>query len=515
MALTALLAGCSPVAEPSDPPQPGPESAELQQAASPAAPPRLVILVSLDTVRADHLSLYGYDRFTSPILDMLALEGVVFEDASAAAPWTLPSHASMLTGLYPQKHGVVTMADSLADEIPTLASTLAAEGYLTAAVVNSTWLTQQKYRLTRDFAKYLFVEESPERRSPNTWVSDQAIEWLREPRVEPMFLFMHYYDVHSDYASEPAFEKIFVRPYAGPADGTSWQLTASTLEEKYVEMCQKNFDPAKCRFGREDSPNVVDDSLARIEFGKADVEHIIDLYDAGIRQMDTEFGRFIGLLRKNGLLDDAVLIVTSDHGEEFMEHGRLEHFLPTYQELLHVPLVVLGPGVPKGVRVTAPVSLVDLAPTILGLLHVDSPVVLDGRSLEPLWWEAASRSPEDLIEKPSTAFQNRYLYGEASGGLTYDMMLDKGLFPIYRSVRKGRYKLIHESKQDRYALYDLERDRLEQVDISTEQPEVAAALRATLLQRYEEPLPASGARPPRVELSDEEIKRLRALGYVP
>lgn len=117
-----------------------PDRGALEEAPNPAVHPipRFIILVSLDTLRADHLGLYGYDRFTSPVLDTLALEGVVFEDASAAAPWTLPSHASMLTGLYPLKHRVITMVDALPEEIPTLASMLAEEGFQTAAVVNST-----------------------------------------------------------------------------------------------------------------------------------------------------------------------------------------------------------------------------------------------------------------------------------------------------------------------------------------------------------------------------------------
>lgn len=506
-----LFAGCTPEADPGD----AAPAAQPVAAVPRAEPPRLVILVSLDTVRADHLGLYGYPRFTSPVLDTLALEGVVFEDASSAAPWTLPAHASMLTGLYPLKHRVITMADALPDDIPTLASMLADEGYQTAAVVNSSWLTKQKYRVTRDFEKYLFIEEMPERRSPNTWVTDQAIIWLQEAGDQPIFLFVHYYDVHSDYASEPAYEKLFVGPYDGPADGTSWQLTASTLEEDYVEMCQRNYDPEKCRFGQFETPKIVDDTLERLDFQPADLAHIIDLYDAGVRQMDSELSRFFGLLRKGGFLDEALLIITADHGEEFLEHGRLEHFLPVNQELLRVPLVIRGPGVPKNVRVGWPVSLIDLTPTVLGMVGVDPPVELEGRDLAPLWWEAASESPESLAARPSVQFENRFLYGEASGGVTYEMMLGEGIFPVYRSIRQGRYKLIHESKRDVWQLFDLSSDPLEQRDVSAEHPEIARMLGEQLMRRSEEPGDVSGGSENRVELDDEDIERLRALGYVP
>jgi len=520
LALLFALLGCSPTGQ-SESSTKAPTASEEARAAPTAAvhpPPRLVILVSLDTVRADHLSLYGYDRFTSPVLDTLALEGTVFEDASAVAPWTLPSHASMLTGLYPLKHRVITMADALPDEIPTLASMLAEEGFQTAAVVNSTWLTQLKYRVTRDFEKYLFIEEMPERRAPNTWVTDQGMKWLREAGGEPLFLFMHYYDVHSDYASEPAYEKLFVGPYDGEADGTSWQLTASSLEDEYVEKCQKNFDPKVCRFGQLDAPNLVDENLVRLEFDEEDVAHVVDLYDAGIRQMDTELSRFFGLLRTEGFLDEALLIVTSDHGEEFMEHGRLEHFLPTYQELLHVPLIFRGPGVPKGVRVASPVSLIDLTPTVLRMVRAKGSYELDGRDLAPLWWEAASDSPESLAERASEAFESRPLFAEAAGGVTYDMMLDAGLFPVYRSVRQGRYKLVLESKPnlERHSLYDLERDPLEQVDVAAEHPDVATDLLDRLKRRHAEG--ATGEETGsenRVELDEQELERLRALGYVP
>jgi len=153
------------------------------------------------------------------------------------------------------------------------------------------------------------------------------------------------------------------------------------------------------------------------------------------------------------------------------------------------------------------------------MVRADAPAALDGRDLAPLWWEAASDSPERLAERPSAAFRKRFLYGEASGGVTYDQMLGKGIFPVYRSVRQGRYKLIHESKHDRYQLFDLESDPLEQVDVSREHPEVAKALTDRMRRRYEDSAGvaerAESGSSHRVELDAEEIERLRALGYVP
>ena len=470
--------------------------------------PRVVLLVSIDTLRPDHLGLYGYSRFTSPVLDDVARQGIVFEDASSTSPWTLPAHASMLTGLHPVGHGVVSMKTKLGEEVPTLARTLGDAGFRSAAVVNSTWLKRESYGLTRDFERYLFVADVPDRRSPNTWVTDQALEWLDEAEASPEerhFIFVHYYDVHSDYASEPAYEELFTRPYDGAVDGTGWQLTRANLDDAYLALCHDDFDPRKCTFGSADSPWVVDESVSRLELGERDVQHLIDLYDAGIRQLDTELGRLFRGLRALGLEDETLLVITSDHGEEFMEHGRVDHFLPTWQEVLRVPLLLRGPGLPVGLRVESPVSLVDLAPTILGQVGVPAPAPLDGLDLAPLW-----EAEEDTARAVQSVFEERFLYGEAAGGLTYDLVV-RGYFPVYRSVRRGRHKLVYESGGGTWKLYDLTVDPGETQDRSAELPEVAAALREEMQGRYERFTPDELDAP---ELTPEDRARLRELGYV-
>lgn len=467
-----------------------------------APPPQIILLLSLDTLRPDHLGLYGYDRFTSPVLDELAREGVVFEDASAAAPWTLPSHASILTGLFPLRHRVTSSKTPLPDDIPTLAAMLAEHGYDTAAVVNVEWLKKENFRVTRDFEKYLWAGTSLDRKASNSWVTDQAIEWLPEAGESRLFLFAHYYDLHSDYAAEPAYEQLFVRPYEGSADGTAWQLKQAVLEEDYVEFCHRDFDPDQCAFGSE---YVIDESVEKRHFDEADVNHLIDLYDAQIRQLDTELSRLVTALRKRDLLERTLLVVTSDHGEEFLEHGRVEHFIPTYQQTLRVPLILRGPGVERGVRVETPVSSVDIVPTVLGLAGAPVPSGLDGLDVSDLWRPAP---PDDVTR----AFGERYLYGEAAGGITYNFFA-KGFFPVFRSVRQGRFKLVYDSKNET-ALYDLEADPAESIDLSQREPEVFARLSDVMARRYEDftPEPAAGTQ---VELDPKDIEQLRALGYVP
>lgn len=469
--------------------------------------PRVVVLISIDTLRPDHLGVYGYDRFTSPVLDALAEEGAVFEDVSATAPWTLPSHASMLTGLYPMSHGVLTSRTKLPPGVPTLATIFGGDGFETAAVVNVVWLKKEDYELTRDFSKYQWVRTNLARKSASTWVTDAAIEWLSNLGDGRMFLFMHYYDVHSDYASEPAYEKLFVSDYDGPADGTTWQLRRASLEDDYLASCRDEFDEERCTFGGGEYAHVVDASVEKIRFDSRDMQHLRDLYDAQIRQLDAELGRFVAALRRLELLDETLLVVTSDHGEEFMEHGRLEHFLTTHQESLRVPLLLRGPGVPAGRRVSAPVSSVDLAPTLLALAGVETDVAFDGLDLRPL----LMADPSD--ERAELAFADRYLYGEASGGYTYNFFAG-GFFPVYRSVRRGPFKLVHDAKRNSFDLYDLANDPTEQREISGREPEVKAQLVAEMARRYRRGLPEADPADP-VKLSPDDVERLRALGYVP
>ncbi len=484
---------------------PGPSSVSPKGTEAPVSQstrPEIIILISIDTLRADHLGLYGHSRPTSPVLDAFAAGGTVFEDASSTAPWTLPAHASILTGLYPRSHRVLTFSTALPGEIPTLASTLAEAGYQTAAVVNSAWLTKERYGVTRDFQKFLFVDDTQDRRAPNTWITDQAIEWLREPDARPLFLFIHYYDVHSDYASLPQYENIFVSPYTGEADGTGWQLARASLEDDYIKMCHENYDPKKCRIGTEENYLAIDRSVGKIHFDESSIRHIEELYDAGIRQLDNELGRFFSLLKKNRILDDALIILTSDHGEEFLDHGRMDHFLTMYQEVLRVPLIFHGPNIPTGLRITTPVSSVDLMPTILSLARAKPKAPFDGLDLTPLM------AGEDLQQ-----FTTRPIFGEASGGLTYALMMED-IFPVYRSLRRGQHKLIHNSKSKAWELYDLENDPSETTNIAKREPELLAKLTEEMLKRYSDFNPEPAA-PDHVELSRDELENLRALGYVP
>jgi arylsulfatase A-like enzyme len=417
--------------------------------------PRLVVLISIDTLRADHLGLYGYERQTSPNLDRLALESTVFDEAMSSSPWTLPAHASLLTGLYPSRHGLTSHERYLDSSLSTLPQLFSKAGYRTAAVVNSHNLAPE-FGLDRGFERYRYVEERVDRREPSTEITDQAMAWIREERGKPLFLFLHYYDVHSDYVSLPEYEESFLRPYTGIADGSTAQLAAH----------------------RE----------GKIALSASDAPSLVDRYDAGILQMDTELGRFLDFLRDEGLLEETLLLVTSDHGEEFFEHGGVLHGQTQYQEVLRVPLLLKGPGIPAGPRVSNPVSLVDILPTLAARLGLAVPTGVDGVDLSPLW--------------TGKVLEDRYLFSEADhNNVEHD---------ITRAVRYRSFKLHFNRLSREYRLYDLASDPSEHDDIASVKPAAYAELKGRL-----DGFLASGTRDAPVRaLSEDEIEKLRSLGYL-
>ncbi len=430
--------------------------------------PTNAILISIDTLRPDHLGCYGYDRPTSPSLDRLASEGVLFENISSTAPWTLPAHASILTGRYPNRHGVTFYDTRLSDDIPTLAEHLGGNGFKTAAIVNSYDLSQ-RYGLARGFEHFEYVRELTRSAKPSG-VENRALGWIAKQTHEPFFLFVHYYDVHSDYVSEPHYERQFVRTEERVANGETVQLR---------RFCE-----------------------GKLKLSEHDAEHLRDLYDAGIRQLDEGIDRLVEALRSRGLLDTTLIVITSDHGEEFLEHGSVLHGRTQFDEVIRVPLIVRGPGIPAGRRISEIGSLVDLAPTLFAALGVSPPAGMDGIDLSPLWRAAASEASERLV------------FSEADHGSEVRDNKWAARFKSHRdstrAVRNARFKLHHDRVSGTWRLYDLQGDPGELRDVSDAQPAVARALRESL-----EDYMAVGVSGKTIEeLTPEEIEHLRSLGYL-
>jgi arylsulfatase A-like enzyme len=426
------------------------------------APPPNLLLISIDTLRADHLGCYGYPRPTSPFLDRLASQGVLFENAHTTAPWTLPSHTSLFTGLYPSQHGVVTDEVALPPEVPTLAESLQAQGFATAGLASGIYLGG-RFGLGRGFDHYVVFPTRDKsggtatKLSATERVSSGALDWLAAQPRRPFFLFLHYFDIHSDYLPQPRFAALFAKPYQGPVTGTSGQLRAFLRR--------------------------------KIDFDPQDRAHLIDLYDAEIRQLDQALEELFEKLDAHGDLANTIVVVTSDHGEEFFDHGGVFHGRTQYQEMLRIPLIIIGPGIPKGRRSDRPVSLVDLMPTLLTLGGVPAPTSVSGLDLAPLW------------KAPGDGWPERALFAEANR--TIDGNIPR------RAMRNGRWKLVVHGDGQR-ELFDLVEDPGERANRAAADPERAREL----ARRLEVELGSVRKAPGLPKLEPDLRRQLEALGYV-
>lgn len=430
-----------------------------------------LILISIDTLRADHLGCYGYKRPTSLLLDSLAAEGVLFEDVTAPSPWTLPSHASLLTGLYPSRMGLHIENNKLPSNVETLASVLSRAGFASAAIINSLYLSE-RFGMQRGFQDFLFVPVTHKPPGTTPMIVEQAKKWLNNHLNDQSFLFLHLYDVHSDYSPLPEYKKQFARPYQGAVNGTTKQL--------------------------------LDFQTGSFALDHHDIEHLIDLYDAEIKQLDNALEGLIKFLQQKGLSERSIIVITSDHGEEFFEHGGVLHGHTQYQELVHVPLIIKGPKIPAGRRIDATSSLTDVMPTVLSLLGVPSPADIDGYDLKCLWQDKGEKLPKRLV------------FAEADN--------DAAKYDIKRAVRRGRYKLHYDCLTKNSELYDLANDPHEKTNVYAKHKSMGISLFKALknfrsLEISEQPSILSPKalkklKEMKVDLDPEEIKKLKSLGYL-
>ncbi|MEE8476152.1 MAG: sulfatase [Myxococcota bacterium] len=455
-------------------------------ATPPEAAPNL-LLISIDTLRRDHCSVYAYDHDTTPHLRKIAERGARFDLAYAPAPSTAPTHASILTGLYPPSHGLIRNGVELSASNRTLAEILAAAGYQTAAVVSSFVLDAQ-FGFDQGFAHYdddFAASESAVQF--DTWeghavpstgfdrpanaATRQAMRWLWEKRdpQRPFFLFVHYFDPHAPYRAPPPYDRRFPSPGPEPGAGPPGSF----------------------------------------EFGEA-----VRNYDGEIAFTDHEIGRLLEALEHLGLADDTLLVVTADHGEGLMDHGHMAHGLSLHEELVRVPLLLRWPGkILPGRSYTEPVELVDIAPTVVELLDLPTgtPAAnqlqasglqasrFQGRSLAA--WLRGKGSPEAKPPVRPVFLFRRHFAADFVEGIRVKGALS--------GIRLGKWKLIEATDPPRRELYDLESDPRERVNRLHDQPEVAARL-ADALATHRRGQPSTGTAP---TLPDRVRRALRALGY--
>ncbi|MBI5118369.1 sulfatase [Candidatus Poribacteria bacterium] len=390
-----------------------------------------VLLITIDTLRADHLGCYGYTQHVSPSIDALAHRGVLFSNCISQCPMTPTSHASILTGQDPYRHGVREfLSKRLKRDTPTLATLLKNAGYQTAAFVSAYSLEKQKYGLDNGFDVYdqSFCEEqdaehfdqekqrvnSQRQQNPVQRRADLtaslAVDWLRRIDKRPFFLWVHYFDPHETVLVPPIIPGLFEYSVKGP-------LTPVHLQ----------------------------------------------MYDVEIRFVDLILNTLTSELFKMGLGQNTLIVLTSDHGQGLDNHNYEYHTRALYQEQIHIPLILAGKPIPVGVKVDALARSTDILPTVLDILGYPDdkiPLNFDGRSLRTFWENTGREKPAEV-----TAYSETLYSKLRSGGSPMYSMIDGDMKLIY-----------HAEAQYKNEMYDLARDPLEMNNIFTQQPKHAKKL---------------------------------------
>ena len=408
-----------------------PPAVSYAKLASPGAPagPN-VILITVDTLRADHLGSYGYQRPTSPYLDSLAASGTRYEDAVAPAAWTKPSTGTILTGLYPSRHGALYHGSELHTPpgCKTLAEAFRDAGYVTAAFVSNPNV-KKIFKFDRGFQEFFDspVEDTVTlstfrnavignilteiTRYQFNWkyendvrqINNHAFSWLERNNDRKFFLYLHYIDPHEPYAPPREYAEQFARDHGFVLHNDRKRLVGT------------------------------------------------DLYDGEIRYTDDNLLELSNLLKRLKRLDDTVIVVTSDHGEEFFEHGTLGHGFSLYQEVVHVPLIASGPGIEKGKVVKSPVAIVDLAATILDIVGIGGAKFGDGTSFaasmaDAKWKKEGESYMENEFGEDDTDLRSFVMWGVRDGD--WKFILNE----------RNAYRPPEDPKYGTFELYDLAAD---------------------------------------------------------
>ena len=473
-ALALLLLGLGSLGACSDPEAPAPQPN--------------VLLISIDSLRADHLGSYGYGRNTSPAIDGLAAEGVLFEQTMSSTSWTLPSHASLFTGLPIAGHGCDSKRTKLRPAAETLAERLQSAGYRTAGFWSGPYL-HPVFGLGQGFDEYVncasfgyFEDQVPggQRKAnqqshediTNPKLTREVLGWLDRRHAEsdpkPFLLFVHMWDVHYDFFPPAPYDVMFTGDYAGTADGTSMR------------------------------------KLPGQELDQADKDHTRALYDGEIAWTDFHVGKILKRLEAQGLKDNTLVILTADHGEEFWERGNFGHRKNLFEESVRIPLILrYPPSVPEGIRVKSMTSIVDVLPTVLEVLGLQASwdaEGLQGSSLVPAWRGQAA-APE------------RWIFAELKRPRPGDSRV---------ALRKGDWKLLyHSESQELLGLWDLESDAEERSNRLRESSPESDALRRSAQEAYgklrklqERDLYAGSSLDGEQEIPEDVHDALHGLGYV-
>lgn len=425
--------------------------------ARPAGPN--IILIVVDCLRADHLGCNGYSKKTSPFLDELSRSGILFENAYSNSPWTKPSAASILTGLYPNKHNTVNMTDMLPDGALTLAEILKNHGYYTFFFNGGNANIGEKFNFGQGSDAYISI------RKANKLTKSVQTKIANLGKKDKFFAYIHYMDLHLPYHQNPYYDEFLNN------EKESFFKSRKILVENIRLYTEKNCLP------------------------QGEKDDIIAMYDSQVRFIDNAIKKIAATLKKKNLFNDTLIIVTSDHGEELWDHDNFEHGHTVYNELIHVPLIMAGNGI-RHKKMKRPVNLIDLLPTILDTAHI--PV------------NNLSASGKNLLKSSKgPVFSMGTLYGDEKYCL-----IDGNMKIIQNSgMKRGKKALTGYRSNEKFELYDLETDPFEMYNLRDEKPKIFLKLKKDL-QKFKKNQGSLERKKVLLDKESELKEKLKALGYL-
>lgn len=425
-----------------------------------------VIIIAISTLRPDHLGCYGYKRQTSPNIDKLAYNGIVFTQAISQSNWTLPSITSLFTSKYVRAHTINSRDQRTGNDELMLAEILKIYGYKTAAFTGGLDL-KSVYNLDQGFDVY---SDSVAVGSMGGWRESMAyaLDWIINNKDNKFFLFLHTYDVHQPYHYPEPYDHMYDQNYTGV-------ISRLFLDYSFLKKI-KNYNTFLDK-----------DSSQKIKLSKRDIDYIISKYDTGITYADSYIGRLLTVLKKNTLNDKTIIIITADHGEALDDHGSFDRYGSNnlYDEVVRVPLILKHPGLSMKGRIDAQVKSIDVMPTVLGSLSIPVNAEAQGLNLLP------------LIKRDGNENFNRYVFSEGRGKKW--------------SLRSKKWKLIYD--KGTFELYNLEKDFREQNNLSKTYPDVVYELYQKYLEWHKTVKRKNTLADNRIILSEEAIKDLKDAGY--
>jgi arylsulfatase A-like enzyme len=427
-----------------------------------------IVLIVIDCLRADHLGCYGYGRNTSPAIDALAGAGTVFSRAYAQAPWTKPSVASLFTSLYPHVHNIISPGSTMPDALVTTAEALKSSGYHTAFFNGGNLFVKKDFNVDQGFTRYLY---RPYAERAGEAITHDFLRYIQNTNNTPFFAYIHYMDAHTPYKAN-----MFTNTFLGKKPLRTHSDRGSVL--KKIRLMTK-----KGRLSPEEK------------------QQIVDLYDGQIRYIDENIKNILLQLKNSSLLDNTILIITADHGEEFWDHHNFEHGHTLYNELLHIPLIIAGRAV-SSKAVSAPVQLIDIHPTILALAGTEPcGAPMQGRNL---------LAPPGGAARPA----NRAVFATATLYGTEKMCVIKNGHKYIHNTERSRHKwkLIGYASPDTAECYNLDTDPSESVNRA---PHCAESTNLTAaLETFLQMPPVCAEQITRAVIDKNTKKQLEALGYI-